>query len=611
MKKNIKKILLMIICILLIMFQTNYTVHADTIEQVKQNSDFKTDDIDGPPEHYDTKVEADKLVTNERLPAGVKTTIEDVLYNDSDILSVDFFLGSTSDQDNQNSIKQIVRNAFRVVLYIVVSAMIVILIYIGVVIVVSSIFPNQNFLPLSGLINEKGEKPGKSAKEKKFLEEWMKTVAYVTLVVVAMNMVTKLADNFLYTLNGLRPERNTITVYVTGSNISPNAAILGASSNSSQSTTSSESNSNTDSSTNSSSSSSSSSTSGTGSGTSTGSGSSTDSSNTYFTSSGHASELLQKVIDQAKSMDNLGVPGGYCEMWVEKVYRKALVRPSIPYNPCAHEAGQNAKYASSSPEGIVPGAAVFSFRSASGTIDSFCGQDAGHVGIYIGDGKIASCTGRGSTGITICTIDEWKQTWEFSCWGWLPGTEDLAAGATGEKYTSVSVSGYEEAEEDDELEGIFSNIVRFLTQGTKKVNYYFKTDIEGLLMFKSQYKSNLRKGVYLITGILFTIFKVAVYFLFAARMFILAFISVMAPILILINCFRKVSGNKGILKNWIMVYIYLMFIRVAVALVYYIMVQVNSYSFTVKVPIYVILVILVEVLMVFFSARYIYRKIKS
>ena len=155
MKKNIKKILLMIICILLIMFQTNYTVHADTIEQVKQNSDFKTDDIDGPPEHYDTKVEADKLVTNERLPAGVKTTIEDVLYNDSDILSVDFFLGSTSDQDNQNSIKQIVRNAFRVVLYIVVSAMIVILIYIGVVIVVSSIFPNQNFLPLSGLINEK------------------------------------------------------------------------------------------------------------------------------------------------------------------------------------------------------------------------------------------------------------------------------------------------------------------------------------------------------------------------------------------------------------------------------------------------------------------------
>ena len=130
-------------------------------------------------------------------------------------------------------------------------------------------------------------------------------------------------------------------------------------------------------------------------------------------------------------------------------------------------------------------------------------------------------------------------------------------------------------------------------------------------MFKSQYKSNLRKGVYLITGILFTIFKVEVYFLFAARMFILAFISVMAPILILINCFRKVSGNKGILKNWIMVYIYLMFIRVAVALVYYIMVQVNSYSFTVKVPIYVILVILVEVLMVFFSARYIYRKIKS
>ena len=48
------------------------------------------------------------------------------------------------------------------------------------------------------------------------------------------------------------------------------------------------------------------------------------------------------------------------------------------------------------------------------TTDSYCGLNAGHVGIYIGNGQIASNIG----GTVIDTVEGWTAYYGFGGWGW-------------------------------------------------------------------------------------------------------------------------------------------------------------------------------------------------
>ncbi|MEI3391795.1 MAG: hypothetical protein V8R39_01640 [Clostridia bacterium] len=559
MKKILKKFCIICICLFCIICQVfDNSVYADSIEEIKKNVNFKTVEEDGEPDSYDVLIDAQDLITDEKLPAGIKTTIEDVLYDNSGIFSIDFFGNdktnskssskkSKKSKKNKNSssndttqedktaekakaIRSFVRNTYKVFLYIACGAMITVLIYMAVVTVTSGISPSLNILPFSSIINgKKGEKnPNQYMKSKRLVEQWVISVISLALAVFVMNLIVAFSDNIVNAMENKKVENESITVYVKNSKFAVNAPILGGSGSSGSTTTS-----------------------------------------TTTTSSGDAATLRQKVVDQAKSLDNLGASGGYCEMWVELVYRTALNRPEIPYQNCAHEAGQKAVNSSTSTDNIVPGAAVFSFRSSSGTVDSACGQDAGHVDIYIGDGQIASCTGRGSTGVVICTIDEWKQSWDFSCWGWLPGTEDLADGAVGDSNGSSGIQ-------------------------TKTVDYYFDTNLEGLLMFQSQYNSKehpLKAGINMIAGMVVTFFKSVLYCIFISRTLLIAGISVITPILILINAFIKIGGGKSFIGNWIKLYLYLVLLRPVIAFVYYILIQSNVYLMA-DVPALIVLIII-------------------
>lgn len=559
MKKILKKFCIICICLFCIICQVfDNSVYADSIEEIKKNVNYKTVEEDGEPESYDVLIDAQDLITDEKLPAGIKTTIEDVLYDNSGIFSIDFFGNdktnskssskkSKKSKKNKNSsssdttqedktaekaktIRSFVRNTYKVFLYIACGAMITVLIYMAVVTVTSGISPSLNILPFSSIINgKKGEKnPNQYMKSKRLVEQWVTSVISLALAVFVMNLIVAFSDNIVNAMENKKVENESITVYVKNSKFAVNAPILGGSGSSGSTTTS-----------------------------------------TTTTSSGDAATLRQKVVDQAKSLDNLGASGGYCEMWVELVYRTALNRPEIPYQNCAHEAGQKAVNSSTSTDNIVPGAAVFSFRSSSGTVDSACGQDAGHVDIYIGDGQIASCTGRGSTGVVICTIDEWKQSWDFSCWGWLPGTEDLADGAVGDSNGSSGIQ-------------------------TKTVDYYFDTNLEGLLMFQSQYNSKehpLKAGINMIAGMVVTFFKSVLYCIFISRTLLIAGISVITPILILINAFIKIGGGKSFIGNWIKLYLYLVLLRPVIAFVYYILIQSNVYLMA-DVPALIVLIII-------------------
>ena len=73
---------------------------------------------------------------------------------------------------------------------------------------------------------------------------------------------------------------------------------------------------------------------------------------------------------------------------------------------------------------IPIGACIFSDRSATSTMCDTCGKDAGHVGIYKGDGEVIH---NGLTGPEIIDINEFVRTWGSAgaggtiAWGWHAG----------------------------------------------------------------------------------------------------------------------------------------------------------------------------------------------
>ena len=100
---------------------------------------------------------------------------------------------------------------------------------------------------------------------------------------------------------------------------------------------------------------------------------------------------------------------GYCEAWVEAVYRGAGI--NVPYMGCAGEAG-DAWIVSSSMSDIPLGAMVFGW-SGRGTTHN--GHNAGHVGIYIGNGMVMS---NDSTGIETMSVETWGSYSPWRGWGW-------------------------------------------------------------------------------------------------------------------------------------------------------------------------------------------------
>ena len=317
-------------------------------------------------------------------------------------------------------------------------------------------------------------------------------------------------------------------------------------------------------------------------------GGTASSNSTSIVDTAASNSLREKVVELAKNQDNLGITTrAYCEGWVEEVYRTAMGKSDdensgIPRQCCAHNAGTKS-IVSNSTDDIIPGAAVFSFKSSSHTIDSACGQDAGHVGIYIGDGKIASYLGNGN--VSICTINEWQQSWVFSGWGWLPGTEELATGGSSDG-------------------GITENTI---------INYTFKTNLEGLMMFQSQYSWSakpVKNLTNMLGGIALTLFKIFILLLYVVRMGILAMVTAFSPLIVLVNAFKKVMGNKGYLMNWFKLYLYLIFIRPAISLVYYIFGQENVYLATEK-PMYIVIVTVGISILIIASIRYLIKDLNG
>lgn len=124
---------------------------------------------------------------------------------------------------------------------------------------------------------------------------------------------------------------------------------------------------------------------------------------------GSATVMQSKIQQIAASRNTLGCSQGFCQKWVANVYQKAgQTRTSTC---CASEARRRWKV-SDSKDNIPIGATVYVQHSWSRK-KCGCGKDAGHVGIYIGNGQIASNEG----GITYKTISQWERTYGWGRMG--------------------------------------------------------------------------------------------------------------------------------------------------------------------------------------------------
>lgn len=137
------------------------------------------------------------------------------------------------------------------------------------------------------------------------------------------------------------------------------------------------------------------------------------------TTDGTATEMQKRIVEIASSQDTFGIRKGYCQAWVSRVYLNAGQQPQQT-KPCASEAA-NAWIVSTDKNNIPLGACVYgkAFVHSDGTRTMCSGHEAGHVGIYIGNGQVASNVG----GIQIQSLDSWAAAYEWKGWGWNGGID--------------------------------------------------------------------------------------------------------------------------------------------------------------------------------------------
>ena len=139
----------------------------------------------------------------------------------------------------------------------------------------------------------------------------------------------------------------------------------------------------------------------------------------------------------------------------------------------------------------------------------------------------------------------------------------------------------------------------------KKVNYYFKTNLEGLLMFQSQYDWHKlsyvgSNSLFIFSGYLISWFKYFIYALLIVRMLGIAILTAFLPIVVVINAFSRISGNKGLLKKWLLLYLSAIFIKMVIEILYYIFMK-SAVKTVASNPFYPVLII---ILMFIFTFMY-------
>ena len=140
------------------------------------------------------------------------------------------------------------------------------------------------------------------------------------------------------------------------------------------------------------------------------------------------------------------------------------------------------------------------------------------------------------------------------------------------------------------------------TKGALKTGY-FNTNLEGLYMMESQYRwedFTLHNLMYIVCGIILTFAKWVLFFIFLVRVGIIFILMITAPIIIIIDAIKKTHMNNGILLKWLVLYAYFVFLKPVIGLIYYALTKINTRT-VVENPFWILAIIIVVFISMLFS----------
>ena len=593
--KKIKKICILMFCIYMAICQINVKSLAYTSEEVKDIIEFKTVEEDGEPENPDIVIEAKDLQSNIKFPV-IQADIDYLLYGDNDFTSINFFglkateplrtlkytnnPQKTKNEDRWKKISTIIKDFLRVSIYISAGILLTLLIYFAVVVVKGAISDNGIKMPGEALYSGE-ENYTKQLRDKKFVENWITSVFLLVFIVVIMNLIVAISSILGNTIIDAKGNGNygLLTVYVKSDSNSEGKSgaetpdlpddleNLQAKDLFSMGTIANE-----------------------------------------HTGQQEGQAAMDYIINTIASLANIA-------------HSKYPMKRSIVIAQVINETGwiktpdEGGEY--DNPELVRDWNNVLGFNNYEqitspettwankGYHNDWCWmpQDDGYhwENVKLFD-NLYDC------------IEDWMGQFVYHHSA-IDDYENYRSFLTG--YTSASwVEKCKDMIERYNLER-FDNMpdtpVGTSSSGATK-SCYFKTNLEGLFMFESQYvwKGHiLHNLMYIFGGLIISLFKWVLLGILIIRLFVVGVLTMIAPIMVMLDAYNKINGNKGVLKKWFILYLYFVLLKPLLSAVYFIMTKINS-NFTTEHPFYILAVIIAMMVVAILSfmavIRYISRK---
>ena len=564
MKKNIKKIVILIVCVYMAICQINIQSLSYTNDEIKDIIEFKTVEEDGEPEKYDVEIKKEDLQDDIKFPV-IQASMDYVLYGEGEYSSINFFgLKSTNydmnlkyvnitekskSQARWDKISNMVKDFLKVAIYISAATLLTLLIYFAVVIVKGAISSKGVKMP-GELLYNKEDNYTKELRDKKFVEQWIVSVFLVAFIIVIMNLIIGFSIFIAGVILNAKGDgdHGLITVYLKADE-----------------------------------------------------------------NKGNTVEIpdLPDDIENLKAIDlypwgtianqHTGQPEGKEAMEyyintigsiVNIVHAKYPMKKSLVIMQTIQESGW-----CTTPKALddnnICGINYFS-ESGDGPLNS---PDS----MWFKTGRDHDGSWKKFKTLYECIEDYMAQfihhhpEEEFGDYEDYTNYESYILGYTPTE-SNNGVNHYELYKEKIKA----YNLERFDSMPDTPVETknvveasYFKTSLEGLYMFESQYiwKGHiLHNFIYIISGIILCIFKWVLFVIFFIRLFAVGVLIILAPVIIIIDLFKKINGNEGILKKWFIIYLYAVLLKPALCAVYYIMTKINT-SLVADNPLYILIVI--------------------
>lgn len=595
MKKNIKKIVILIVCVYMAICQINIQSLSYTNDEIKDIIEFKTVEEDGEPEKYDVEIKKEDLQDDIKFPV-IQASLDYVLYGEGEYSNINFFgLKSTKydmnlkyvnntekskSQARWDKISNMVKDFLKVAIYISAATCLTLLIYFAVVIVKGAISSKGVKMP-GELLYNKEENYTKELRDKKFVEQWIVSVFLVAFIIVIMNLIIGFSIFIAGVILNAKGDgdHGLITVYLKADEDNSNTAEIPDLPD--------------------------------------------DLENLQAKDLFAMGNIAFNHTDQPEGQAAMEYIFNTIGSLVNIAHSKFPMKKSLVIAQVVLESGWVSEYYDSN-----------HIKSEYNNIIGINAYDAltspettwyknGHKTVTISMPHLEGSTSSNEpvkqyANLYECIEDYMGQfiyhhpaesfgdynditNYQKYIHGYTP-TED--AGRDMYVYYSERIKKY--------------NLERFDNMpdtevGTKNniKSCYFKTDLEGLYMFESQYIwkgyiNILHNFIYIASGFVLCFFKWVLYAIFFIRLFAVGVLIILAPVIIMIDLFKKINGNEGILKKWFIIFLYAVLLKPALCAIYYIMTKINT-SLVADNPLYILIVIVAMAIVICVS----FTKVKN